>query len=140
MTSRPLRQDEKAEDDKRGDHCRSERPAEVETAGADWFIQKVAESSAKRPGEDKGSPEEQNARDISPEVKSGDNRQSCRKDQRASFIPETGVSHPVTEGSTERLRKGDGSPIEAFQFRRRHGVHRNRPFRPIQQSEHKQPR
>src|SRR5258707_7440143 len=92
MTSRPMRQDEKAEDDKRGDHRRSERPAEVETAGADWFIQKVAEGSAKRPGENKGSPEEQNARDISPEVKSSDNSQSCTKDDRTSFISETCVS------------------------------------------------
>src|SRR5258707_14825259 len=112
MTSRPMRQDEKAEDDKRGDHRRSERPAEVETAGVDWFIQKVAERSAKRPGEDKGSPEEQNARDISPEAKSGGNSQSSPKNERGSFIPDTGVSHPVTDGSSERLRKKNGTPLE----------------------------
>ncbi len=138
MPSRALRQDEQAQDDKCGDHGGGEWPAEVQTARGHRFIQKVANGGAKWSGKDKGSPKEQNARNIGPEIKGSDNSQACSKDQRAAFIPETGVGHPVTEGGAERLRKGNGRPVEAFHFRGGHRVHRDCTLRPIPKSEYNQ--
>lgn len=60
MPSRPLRQNQNAKHDDRGERHRDDRAANGETAVAYRLIKHIAERGAERPGQDECRPEQEN--------------------------------------------------------------------------------
>jgi len=104
MSARPLGQDEYARENERRYHRRCEWTTERQAAVAYGLIQKVADCSTERPRKDEGAPEEEHARDVRPQVKSGKSGQPCSEDKRTSLIAEAaGIGNPITERGAECL-------------------------------------
>ena len=55
MTSGPLRQHEKADDDECRDDRRCKRAAERETTLIDWLVEKIADSGTERTGQNEAA-------------------------------------------------------------------------------------
>ena len=113
MSSRSLWQEEEAHNDESCNDRRSEWPAEVPTAGAAPAYLKVAHGCTERPRENESSPEEENARDVGPQIESADDGETGCENQRTSFIAQSGAIG-TTERRAQRLRESDRRPIEAF--------------------------
>ena len=60
MSAGPLRENQEAGDDEDGNHGRSDRAAQVQTALADGLVEEVAHGRAQWSCQDKRSPEQQN--------------------------------------------------------------------------------
>src|ERR1700751_155780 len=97
VLSRPLWQDEKAEDEERADDRCRERPAERQSALIDRFVEKIADRGAEWQRQDERRPEQKDARDIR-QIINGEQHQKRRgKDERAAFVAKTRISDPVAE-------------------------------------------
>ena len=59
-----LRQDQNTDHDEGANDCRSERPAEVEPAGAYRFVEKIADGGAERSRQDECGPEQEHTGDA----------------------------------------------------------------------------
>src|SRR5215469_14726059 len=137
MPARSLRYNEQTDNDEGSDHRRGERSAEREAAFGQGLIEEIADGGAERARQDEGRPEQEHARDIGPKIKRGDDGEPDSKDERAAFVAEAAViGEPIAERGAERLRQGDGGPVEGLDPARRDGVDGNRSLRPIPKAEH----
>jgi len=82
------------------------------------LVKEIAHRGAKWTGENERHPEQRHPRHAGPETRrAATSTSAAPKDQRAAFIAEAGIGGPVAERRSQRLREGDGRPVEDFHFR-----------------------
>ena len=69
--------------------------------------------------------------DARREIERGQHRQRGAEDQGAAPIAKARIGHPVAKRCAERLREGDGDPVEGLGARRGDGVYVDRAQRPV---------
>ncbi len=132
----PLRQDEQAGDDERGNDRGGDRAAQRKAAGIDGLVEEVADGGAQRARQDEGGPEQRHARQAGPVIEHDDHRKRGGEHQRAAFVAEPGrIRHPVAKRRAERLRQRDGRPVEGLGLRRVDGVDGDRAERTVPEAQ-----
>jgi hypothetical protein len=109
-----LRQNDDTRDDESADDSGGDRPAESKASVVHRLVEEIADRGAERPRQDEGRPEQKDARHIGHEIDRDQRRQPGGKYQRAAVIAEPGLGGPIAERGAERLREGNGDPVEGL--------------------------
>jgi hypothetical protein len=84
MLTRSLRKNDEAGDDESRDDRRSDRTAQRQFAIADGLVEEIANCRSKRSRENKGGPEQEDPRNVRPDIGHGQQRQAGGEDERAA--------------------------------------------------------
>jgi hypothetical protein len=136
MLTGALRHHHNQTDDQHHEHGRCVEATDRQAPSLDRRVEKVADGSAERSGQDECAPEQQRAGNIGEEIRRRDQHQRRTEHQRTALIAKAiGIGHPVAERRAQGLREQDGGPVERFNPGRSYRVHRNRSSPPVPDAE-----
>ena len=117
VPSGTLRQHQQAGHHEHRDTRRDQRSADIEAAGVNGFVEQIAERRAQGAGQDEGGPEQRHPRGIRPGVQRRQQDQQSDEQRCAAAEAKAGnVRRPVAQRGAERLREGDGGPVEGLRI------------------------
>src|SRR5689334_22751075 len=91
------------------------------------LVQKVSDGRAEWSRQYESRPEQEDVRDHRPIVQGCEHDKSRTEHERTAIVSQSGaVRHPISERSTQGLRKRDRHPIENFYLWRGNGLNIDR--------------
>src|SRR5262252_1746595 len=135
MASRPLRDEQYADDDEHREDRGGEWPAHVEAALGYGLVEEIADRGTEWTRQDERRPEEHHVGDARAVIGNGDEYEQRTEHERAAAVAESGVRDPIAERGAEGLGEGDGEPVERLDARCVDRVDRYRPLRAVPQGE-----